>query len=179
LVDSIGIGYNFGLHLRDHRFPVELVNVGLPCESRPAWGEKDPAKRFANEKARLYQRLADAFERDEIDGLTDAVTIGQLANIQAEIDSSGRMKVESKESARKRGVPSPDRAEALMLAVGKPRSAGGIIMVSTAVTRPRSHPIERAPYETGFVLSADQSDENDRPSNVRRIRKSRRFAGSW
>ena len=32
------------------------------------------------------------------------------------------MKIESKEDARKRGVPSPDRAEALMLALGRPPS---------------------------------------------------------
>ena len=31
------------------------------------------------------------------------------------------MKIESKEKARERGVLSPDRAEALMLALGKPR----------------------------------------------------------
>ena len=28
-VDAIGIGHNFGLHLRDCRLPVELVNVGM------------------------------------------------------------------------------------------------------------------------------------------------------
>ena len=40
-VDAIGIGHNFGLHLRDCRFPVELINVGMPCESNPSW-EKTP-----------------------------------------------------------------------------------------------------------------------------------------
>ena len=33
---------------------------------------------------------------------------------------SRRIKIESKEKARERGVPSPDRAEALMLALCKP-----------------------------------------------------------
>jgi hypothetical protein len=46
--DNIGIGNNFGLDLRDERFPVEPVNVSLPCRSLPEWGEYDPAKRFAN-----------------------------------------------------------------------------------------------------------------------------------
>ena len=120
-VDAIGIGHNFGLHLRDHKYPVELVNVGQSCESRPEQGENDPAKRFVNLKAYYYQNLADAFERDEIDGLTDDLTISQLAGILYEIDPHGRLKVESKEKARERGVPSPDRAEALMLALCKPR----------------------------------------------------------
>ena len=52
--------------------------------------------------------------------MTDEETIGQLAGILYELDSQGRMKIESKEKARARGVPSPDRAEALMLALCKP-----------------------------------------------------------
>jgi hypothetical protein len=114
------VGHNFGLHLRDCRFPVELVNVGMPCESKPHLRENDPARRFANLKVSFYQALADAFERDQIEGLTDETTIGQLTGILYEIDSQGRMKIESKESARQRGIRSPDRAEALMLALCRP-----------------------------------------------------------
>jgi hypothetical protein len=120
-VDAIGVGHNFGLHLRDCRFPVEMVNVGKSCESKPNWGENDPARRFVNLKACYYQAVADAFERDQIEGLTDEMTIGQLAGLLYEVDSQGRTKIESKERARERGVPSPDRAEALMLALGQPR----------------------------------------------------------
>jgi phage terminase large subunit len=119
-VDGIGIGHNFGLHLRDHRFPVELINVGLPCKSRPGLSEHDPTRRFANQKAQFYQNLADILERNELDGLTDDVTIGQLAGLLYDLDSQGRLRIESKEEGRKRGVPSPDRAEALMLALCQP-----------------------------------------------------------
>ena len=106
-----------------------------------------------------------------------------MAGLLYEIDSHGRIKIESKESARARGVPSPDRAEALMLALGKPHSVGGIVLVPIKTPRAQSHPIEcneRAPYETGFILSADQSDENDLPPNLCRVKKSRRFGpGGW
>ncbi|MFZ0678106.1 hypothetical protein [Candidatus Binatus sp.] len=119
-VDSIGVGHNFGLHLRDERFPVEMVNVALPCQSKPNLGENDPARRFVNQKASFYQALADAFERDQVDGLMDEETIGQLAGIRWELDSQGRIRIESKERARERGALSPDRAEALMLALCKP-----------------------------------------------------------
>jgi len=120
-VDSIGVGHNFALHLRDCRFPVEMINVAMACESSPQLGENDPARRVVNLKACFYQELADAFERGHIEGLADEATIGQLAGLLYELDSQGRMKVESKEKARARGVPSPDRAEALMLALCKPR----------------------------------------------------------
>ncbi len=116
-VDSVGIGHNFGLHLRDCRFPVELVKVGMPCQTLPHMGENDPARRFVNLKACFYQALADAFERDQVQGLIDEETIGQLSGLLYELDSQGRIRIEAKEKARARGVPSPDRADALMLAI--------------------------------------------------------------
>jgi phage terminase large subunit len=119
-VDSIGIGHNFVLHQLDERFPALGVNVSQPCESKPNLRDNDPAKRFVNLKAFAYQSLADLLERDQVDGLTDEETIGQLACIRRDLDSHGRNKIESKEQARGRGEPSPDRAEALMLSVCKP-----------------------------------------------------------
>jgi phage terminase large subunit len=119
-VDAIGIGHNFGLHLRDLGYPVELVNVSRACEDRPELAENNPALRFVNLKAQYYQTLADAFELNHVYGFTDDVTLGQLANLLYEIDSQGRIRIEPKEKARLRGRTSPDRAEALMLAIGKP-----------------------------------------------------------
>lgn len=118
-VDAVGIGHNFGLYLRKKGFPVELINVGLPCENKPQLNENNPMERFTNQKARNYQTLADAFERDEVEGLVDDVTIGQLAGILYEVDPKGRIMIEPKKRAAARGVASPDRAEALMLALGE------------------------------------------------------------
>jgi hypothetical protein len=78
-VDALGIGHNFALHLRDCRFVVEMVNVGMPCESKPQMGENDPSRRFVNLKACFYQTLADAFEHDLVEGLVDEETIGPLS----------------------------------------------------------------------------------------------------
>ena len=119
-VDAIGVGHNFGLHLRDCGFQVELTNVAMPCESKPHYRENDPARRFVNRRACYYWTLAEAFERGQVEGLTDAATIGQLAGIRYEFDAQGRIRIESKEKARERGVRSPDRADALMLALSRP-----------------------------------------------------------
>ncbi len=43
-------------------------------------------QRFGNPRAYYYQNPADAFERDEIDRLTDDLTISQLAGILYEFD---------------------------------------------------------------------------------------------
>ncbi len=85
-VDAIGIGHNFALHVRDEGFPVQPVNVGLAYPSRPDLGDNDPARCFANDKARFYQTLADALECNEIGRLDDELTLTQLAQITDAID---------------------------------------------------------------------------------------------
>ena len=90
--------------------PYRAASKGQP----PSLAQHDAIRVF------LTQALADAFERDQVEGLLDETTIGQLAGLLYEFDSQGRIKIESKEKARERGVPSPDRADALMLALCKP-----------------------------------------------------------
>jgi phage terminase large subunit len=163
-VDADGDGHNFGLHLRDqgYRGGVEFVHVGLPVESQP--GRNDPSPRFFNQKAQFYQHIADLLERDAIDGLRDEMTIGQLAGILYELDPRGRIKIESKEDARKRGVRSPDRAEALMLALGKPRPVYEYYSVydrrRLRSERENSESAEH-PY-FGFRMVGDDDDEPSR-----------------
>jgi phage terminase large subunit len=174
LVDGIGVGHNFGLHLRDCRFPVELVNVAMPCESKPRWGENDPARRFVNLRACYFQALADAFERDQVEGLTDETTIGQLAGLLYEFDSQGRIKIESKEKARERGVPSPDRADALMLALCKPyeslaASLAPVYGPGVISSGPRDPRAEELEYERRI----DSGERYTNPSRFSRIK------GAW
>jgi phage terminase large subunit len=109
-VDSIGLGYNFGMHLRDQGFPVDLVNVGQTAHD---------AARFANLKAECYWGLRERLEAGELAGLTDDQTIAQLATIHWKATPQGKIAIESKEEMRSRGVKSPDRADALMLAFGE------------------------------------------------------------
>ncbi len=107
--DTVGIGYNFLLHLADNGIPVKHINVG----SSPRDTEK-----FANLKAEIYWALRDRFQNGEIAGLSDKRDerlMGQLAGIRYKQDHRGKIVIESKEDAGKRGVKSPDRAEALML----------------------------------------------------------------
>ena len=106
-VDSIGIGYNFALHLEDQGFPVMKINVGE--------ASREPEK-FANAKAEFYWGLRMRFEAGDVTGLDDETAISQLAGIRYRHNPRGQILIESKEESRKRGVKSPDRAEATMLA---------------------------------------------------------------
>lgn len=118
-VDSAGIGYNFGLHLRDQGFPVELINVG----QSPRDGE-----RYRNHKAEAYWGLRMRFAAGDI--AIGSNTLGrerlttQLTGIRYKLNPRGQVEIETKDDARKRGVKSPDRAEALMLAFAQSTSPG-------------------------------------------------------
>jgi hypothetical protein len=109
-VDVIGIGYNFALHIADNGYTVAHINVG----SAPQDKEK-----FANAKAEYYWGLRERFQTGEVVGITDETTIGQLAGIRYKPTARGTTQIESKDEARKRGVHSPDRAEAVMLAFAR------------------------------------------------------------
>jgi phage terminase large subunit len=110
-VDTIGIGYNFALHIADSGYAVNHINVG----SAPQDKEK-----YANAKAEFYWGLRERFAKGDVVGIEDETTIGQLAGIRYKPTARGQTAIESKEEARKRGVKSPDRAEAVMLAFATP-----------------------------------------------------------
>ena len=121
MVDITGIGYNFALHLADQGFDVRgFVAGGSPL---------DP-EQFLNAKAEAYFRLADMYRADYLshsDDSTDEECEAQLSAVNYEETSTGKVKIESKEDARKRGVQSPDRAEAQVLAFARvvPRTQSG------------------------------------------------------
>jgi phage terminase large subunit len=106
-VDSVGIGYYMAQHLKDHGLPVNEVNVGETAKD---------SEKYSNLKAELYWGFRMRAQTGDLTGLTDERAIAQLAGIRYSHNSRGQVVIESKEDARKRGVKSPDRAEAVMLA---------------------------------------------------------------
>ena len=113
-VDSAGIGYGLCLHLQDLGFPVEQVNVGS-ASSAP--------ERYTNLKAELFWDLRDRFKAGQIRGLDDA-SVGQLGTLNYELSPKGQIAIESKQDMRRRGVKSPDRGDAVMLAFATANNDG-------------------------------------------------------
>jgi hypothetical protein len=110
-VDSNGIGYGLFLHLVDEmegwpKVQVLGINVGAGAY------EKD---RFVNLKAELYWHLRETFQLGQISGIEDEGLRSQLLAILYQIKPNGKIQIESKDEMMKRGVRSPDRAEAVML----------------------------------------------------------------
>lgn len=108
-VDVVGIGYNFALHLQDHDIPVVMANVG----EGPTRLDRH---KYKNLRAEAYWSVREQLAEGLIGGLEDGELRDQMRGISYEYDSAGRLVIESKEKTRKRGVPSPDRADAIVLA---------------------------------------------------------------
>ncbi len=107
-VDVIGMGAGVADRLRELGYDVVDVNVSASSSDAEKW---------PNLRHELWWELRELFHRDEINGVIDETTMGQLTSVKYGFDSRHSMPIiESKEQMKKRGLKSPDRAEALMLA---------------------------------------------------------------
>src|SRR5205823_12687154 len=107
-VDDVGVGGGVVDRLREQKQPA----VGLNGGRRP----RDP-QRFVNARAEWYWELRGRFEHGEVDiDPDDEVLAEQLCSIRYDVDSRGKIQIESKDEMRARGMASPDRADALALA---------------------------------------------------------------
>lgn len=107
-VDVIGVGAGVVDRLREQGLPVVPVNVG-----EAAWD----SERFTNRRAECFWALRERFEAEAIDlDPADEELAAQLSALKYKFDSRGRILIESKDDMRKRGMASPDQADALMLA---------------------------------------------------------------
>jgi hypothetical protein len=113
-VDTIGVGGGVADRLRDLGNDVVDVNVS----EQPAC--KEDFRRLRDE---LYWELREAFEQGRIsiseeaaypDGTRDSELVNQLASIKYKFKDN-KLVVESKDDRKRRGLPSPDRAESLLM----------------------------------------------------------------
>lgn len=111
-VDTVGVGGGVADILRENRMPVEDMNAGVPAQE---------SARFLNARAEWYWQLRQAFEAGTVDiDPGDLDLADELAQIRYQLDSRGRIRIESKDDMKARGVHSPDRADAMMLAFATP-----------------------------------------------------------
>ncbi len=112
-IDEVGVGAGVVDRLREQGYGVRGVNAANTPRQKNV---------FANLRAEGYWKLRDLFATGEIAIPGDQRLLGELAALRYSFDSHGHILMESKEDMRKRGVPSPDRADALMLAFLTPLS---------------------------------------------------------
>ena len=137
--DMVGVGAGAGTVIEQRlvsenvqNVTVNGVNSGSACDigHLPDSDEATCKDRFANLKAQLWWQLRIRFEntyrklilgedidaRDCISIPNDPLLVSQLCTPKQVVTSNGKVGVERKEVMARRGAPSPDRADALVLA---------------------------------------------------------------
>ena len=107
-IDCIGIGAGIVDRLKEIGYDcVEGVNVARSANNKD---------KFRNLRAELWHDMREWLAQDAAIQIPDSdVLLGDLTSLGYKFDSSGRLQIESKDELRKRGMKSPDTADALAL----------------------------------------------------------------
>ena len=102
-VDAIGVGGGVIDRLREQGWRVNGIQVSEKAQD---------SEHYLNLRTELYVKLRDWLKTADIPNDDDFY---ELANVQYKFNSKGQLQLESKDDMKKRGLPSPDVADALML----------------------------------------------------------------
>ncbi len=155
-VDEGGLGGGVIDRLRELGEPVYGVHFG---------GRAPHRTRFFNTRSEIFWEVRMLLN----DGLMvlppDEELAGQLVSLRYDVSSSGQVRLEGKREMRKRGLPSPDKADALALAFLKPPSFG--IWTGTEPflddDLPLSRRLPRPQYGIGYELPRPSLSEPPEP----------------
>ena len=107
-IDADGVGGPIYDDLHEENYPVYEFRGGRAAD--------DPT-RFVNARSEAWWMLRLLFQDGAVDlDPEDDVLAAQLSNIKWSLDRTGRVRVETKDEMAARGVASPDRADACMMA---------------------------------------------------------------
>jgi hypothetical protein len=122
-VGGLGIGVAERLEEQGHGDVVNKVNFGSkPVEPPPLDEMGRPGGGPLNRRAELYQNLKKALE-GRIQIPDDDALMADLVSVGYTYDSQGRLQLESKKDMRRRGMPSPDLADAVALCFSEPEGS--------------------------------------------------------
>lgn len=129
LVDEIGLGAGVLDRLRELGLPARGINVG---EAPVVFND-----RYMNLRAELWFKGRDWFAAKNVNIANDEKLLAELVAPRFQYTSTGKVKVEAKEDMKKRGIPSPNRADAFLLTLASEAiSASAGSKGSTSWTEP-------------------------------------------
>lgn len=106
-IDADGLGAGVYDRLVEQGHPVQEMRGGFRARDH---------ERFANKRAEWYWGLRTRFEDGDISIPDDEELLAQLTAIKYSLNSRGQIQLETKDEMRKRGMPSPDKADAMAYA---------------------------------------------------------------
>jgi hypothetical protein len=121
-IDAIGVGWGVVSTLKkwgdEQMHHAKIVGVNVAEKARDS-------NRFTNQRAEMWWNARTLLQpqtdgQQQVTIAVDQKTLAQLSGPQYMSDSSGRIKIESKVDMKRRGVGSPDRAEAILLSLYDP-----------------------------------------------------------
>lgn len=121
LVDAIGMGAGVA---------DRLVELGLPAIAVNVSETSGPLGQGARMRDDLWVRMKLALNEDALALVYDEELANELATPRGEYLSNGRVKIEGKREMRRRGYPSPDKADAVLLTLYS--NASPLDLISTA-----------------------------------------------
>ena len=113
-IDDTGMGGGPTDRLRELRHPVTPFNFGEKAQDE---------ERFVNVRSELWWNTREAIQAGKLSLPPDGRLAADLTNLKYSWDSTGRIRLEPKDAAKKRLGRSPDRADALVIANGAMRVA--------------------------------------------------------
>ena len=119
VVDDIGVGGGVTDRLREQGIGVYAFKGSMKPWYR-GQNTKRPDKRrerFRNLRCQSWWTLREALREERVTIPADDRLKGQLTSVLYDVGSDGTIEVESKKEQKKRGLKSPDRGDALVMAV--------------------------------------------------------------
>jgi len=115
MVDSIGVGAGVVDRLREMGLPARGINVAESASVEALY------HRLRDE---LWFRVREFYDKKDVTMEDDEDLIEELCAVKYEYTSLGKLKAESKDDMKRRGLPSPDLADALCLTFANNVSSG-------------------------------------------------------
>jgi phage terminase large subunit len=131
LVDVIGLGAGVVDRLRELGLPARGINVS----ESPAMGQT-----YRNLRAELWYKAKAWLEKRDCKLPNDEDLVAELVTVRYKFQSTGKIQIESKDDIRKRGLASPDKADAFVLTFA---SDAGVAIHGTSFSSPWSKSIRR------------------------------------
>ena len=142
-IDDTGLGGGVTDRLKEvkreqnlHRLSIIPINAAEKIDTDTKEG-KEAAEYYNNLTTHMWAVLRDLLENKEIEIEDEADTFAQLSIRKYFMTSSGKLELESKKEIKKRGVHSPDRADAVALSIylGKIKKYTGSAPSREAINR--------------------------------------------
>lgn len=117
-IDDTGLGGGVTDRLKEVKIEQNLTRmIIVPVNFGEEIPDSDASVYYADLPTYMWSLLRDGLQAGEIRLPNDGDLVGQLSTRKYDMNSKGKIQLESKKQMKKRGLPSPDKADAVVLSI--------------------------------------------------------------